>query len=200
MFPKRWNISPMEVSMSTFSFRNMDVKESELWALFREMDKILCISVIQTAVTQQVKSLKGGWTKIITCLINNVSEIRQLFSVHHITSEWLNSFKRSIQKGKYHTNDSVTHSSEWCQISVQWKNQSSLLHFTYFHIHFYLRPSHIKTLLQPKEICSWTYERIRETLSIYVNDTWLDLFVYFWSFYFSHEQKSPIMSHDQKQT
>ena len=36
---------------------------------------------------------------------------------------------------------------------VPLKNQSSLLHFTYFHIHFCLRPSHIKTLLQPKEIC-----------------------------------------------
>ena len=180
----------MEVSMSTFSFRNMDVKESELWALFREMDKILHLSDTNCSDTTR-ESLKGGWTKIITCLINNVSEIRQLFSVHHITSEWLNSFKRSLQKGKYRTNDSVTHSPKFCQISVQWKNQSSLLHFTYFHIHIYLRPSHIKTLLQPKEICSWTCERIRETLSICVKDTWLDLLVYFWSF--SHEQKSPIV-------
>ena len=199
MFPKRWNISPIEVSMSTFSSGTWTWKNPSYERYLEKWIKY-CISVIQTAVTQQVKSLKWGWTKIITCLINNVSEIRQLFSVHHITSEWLNSFKRSLQKGKYRTNDSVTHSPKFCQISVQWKNQSSLLHFTYFHIHFYLRPSHIKTLLQPKEICSWTYERIRETLSIYVNDTWLDLFVYFWSFYFSHEQKSPIMSHDQKQT
>ena len=165
----------MEVSMSTFSLRNMDVKVSELWALFREMEKILHLSDTN-------------------CLTNNVSEMRQLFSVHHITSEWLNSFKRSLQKGKYRTNDSVTHSSKFCQMYVQWKNQSSLLHSTYFHIHFYLRPSHFKTLLQPKEICYWTCERIRETVIIYVNDTWLDLLVYFWSFYFSHEQKSPIMS------
>ena len=47
----------------------------------------------------------------------------------------------------------------------------SLLHFTYFHIHFYLRPSHIKTLLRRNLL------RNLWMLSICVNDTWLDLLV-----------------------
>ena len=48
------------------------------------------------------------------------------------------------------------------------EKQCSLLHFTYFHIHFYLRPLHIKTLLRPKEICCWTCDVLLDLCERYM--------------------------------
>ena len=47
------------------------------------------------------------------------------------------------------------------------ESESSLLHFTYFHIHFYLLPSHIKTVLQTEEMCWWTFD-VLEGCSVFI--------------------------------
>ena len=153
---KRWIFCRWKLQCRLF--RSMNVKESEAWTLFREMDKMLRLSGTNynesMSSTTSEKSKRNDWTKMIACLTNNVSEIRQLFSVDHRESiAWMTA--------------SITHSLKFCQISVQWKNESSPLHFTYFHIHVYLRPSNIKTLLQTEEICWWTFD-VLERRSVFM--------------------------------
>ena len=63
------------------------LKHERYVTLFREMDKMLHLSGTNCnesmSSTTSEKSKRNDWTKMIACLTNNVSEIRQLFSVDH---------------------------------------------------------------------------------------------------------------------